>query len=148
MNSYKSILLLLLFSNLLFSQLEEIDFNAGKAELDGENKVLKLSESVEIFFNDFFLQADEISLDSSKEILSGENISFDLIGRNAYGKADEILIQKDKAQFKGVEMSLCPCKKRIWWVETDELSFSSQEDFGNFVGGRSVSYTHLRAHET
>ena len=90
MNSYKSILLLLLFSNLLFSQLEEIDFNAGKAELDGENKVLKLSESVEIFFNDFFLQADEISLDSSKEILSGENISFDLMSRNAYGKADEI----------------------------------------------------------
>ena len=140
MNSYKSILLLLLFSNLLFSQLEEIDFNAGKAELDGENKVLKLSESVEIFFNDFFLQADEISLDSSKEILSGENIRFDLIGRNAYGKADEILIQKDKAQFKGVEMSLCPCKKRIWWVETDELSFSSQEDFGNFVGGRFYIY--------
>ena len=120
--------------------IEEIDFNAGKAKLDGENKVLKLSESVEIYFNDFFLKADEINLDSSKEILSGKNISFDLIDRNAYGKADEILIQKDKAQFKGVEMSLCPCKKRIWWVETDELSFSSQEDFGNFQGGRFYIY--------
>ena len=37
-------------------------------------------------------------------------------------------------------MSLCPCKKRIWWVETDELSFSSQEDFGNFQGGRFYIY--------
>ena len=140
MKSYKSILLLFFISNLIYPQLEEIDFNAGKAKLDGENKVLKLSESVEIYFNDFFLQADEINLDSSKEILSGKNISFDLIDRNAYGKADEILIQKDKAQFKGVEMSLCPCKKRIWWVETDELSFSSQEDFGNFQGGRFYIY--------
>ena len=140
MKSYKSILLLFFISNLIYPQLEEIDFNAGKAKLDGENKVLKLSESVEIYFNDFFLKADEINLDSSKEILSGKNISFDLIDRNAYGKADEILIQKDKAQFKGVEMSLCPCKKRIWWVETDELSFSSQEDFGNFQGGRFYIY--------
>ncbi len=140
MKSYKSILLLFFISNLIYPQLEEIDFNAGKAKLDGENKVLKLSESVEIYFNDFFLQADEMNLDSSKEILSGKNISFDLIDRNAYGKADEILIQKDKAQFKGVEMSLCPCKKRIWWVETDELSFSSQEDFGNFQGGRFYIY--------
>ena len=140
MKSYKSILLLFFISNLIYPQLEEIDFNAGKAKLDGENKVLKLSESVEIYFNDFFLKAEEINLDSSKEILSGKNISFDLIDRNAYGKADEILIQKDKAQFKGVEMSLCPCKKRIWWVETDELSFSSQEDFGNFQGGRFYIY--------
>ena len=140
MKSYKSILLLFFISNLIYPQLEEIDFNAGNAKLDGENKVLKLSESVEIYFNDFFLKADEINLDSSKEILSGKNISFDLIDRNAYGKADEILIQKDKAQFKGVEMSLCPCKKRIWWVETDELSFSSQEDFGNFQGGRFYIY--------
>ena len=133
MKSYKSILLLFFISNLIYPQLGEIDFNAGKAKLDGENKILKLSESVEIYFNDFFLQADEINLDSSKEILSGKNISFDLIDRNAYGKADEILIQKDKAQFKGVEMSLCPCKKRIWWVETDELSFSSQEDFNTWA---------------
>ena len=140
MKSYKSVLLLFFISNLIYPQLEEIDFNAGKAKLDGENKVLELSESVEIYFNDFFLKADEINLDSSKEILSGKNISFDLIDRNAYGKADEILIQKDKAQFKGVEMSLCPCKKRIWWVETDELSFSSQEDFGNFQGGRFYIY--------
>ena len=103
MKSYKSILLLFFISNLIYPQLEEIDFNAGRAKLDGENKVLKLSESVEIYINDFFLQADEINLDSSKEILSGKNISFDLIDRNAYGKADEILIQKDKAQFKGVE---------------------------------------------
>ncbi len=140
MKSYKSVLLLFFISNFIYPQLEEIDFNAGKAKLNGENKVLELSESVEIYFNDFFLQADEINLDSSKEILSGKNISFDLIDRNAYGKADEILIQKDKAQFKGVEMSLCPCKKRIWWVETDELSFSSQEDFGNFQGGRFYIY--------
>ncbi len=140
MKSYISILLLFFFSNLIFPQLEEIDFNAGKVKLDGKNKVLKLSESVEIYFNDIFLKADEISFDSSKEILSGKDISFDLMDRNAYGKADEILIQKDKAQFKGVEMSLCPCKKRIWWVETDELSFSSQEDFGNFLGGRFYIY--------
>ena len=81
MKSYISILLLFFFSNLIFPQLEEIDFNAGKVKLDGKNKVLKLSESVEIYFNDLFLKADEISFDSSKEVLSGKDISFDLINR-------------------------------------------------------------------
>ena len=120
---------LILLSALFFQGLYavEIEFNADKTLLNSKKEILELEGNVSLKYQALIFKADKVFLDKKNDMFSGDELKFSSLDSFFYGAANSVEISKNKFTFKDVEFSTCPCKEKIWWIESEEISLNNKE---------------------
>ena len=105
-----------------------IEFEADKTSFDTKNELLLLEGNVSLKIENLLFKADQVSLDNKNKVFSSEKISFSSLDDFLYGQTKFVSISENETIMKNVEFSSCPCKDKIWWVESKELKFSNSDN--------------------
>ena len=125
-NIFNLLSFIALFNGNLFSA--NIQFEADKTSLDSKKESLILEGNVSLNYEKLLFKADKVSLDRKKKVFSSEKISFSSLDKFLYGETKFVRITDEETILKSVEFSSCPCKDKIWWIESEELSFLNSEN--------------------
>ncbi len=124
----------------------DIEFEADKTSFDTKNELLILEGNVSLKIDNLLFKADQVSLDNKNKAFSSEKISFSSLDEFLYGQTKFVSISEDETIMKDVEFSSCPCKDKIWWVESEELKFLNNNNTLSAkksklkVQGRTLAY--------
>jgi len=138
----------LFFSAFYFGSIfaSNIEFEAEKTSFDTKRKLLLLEGNVSLKIENLQFKANQVSLDNKNKVFSGEKISFSTLDDFLYGQTKFVSISETETIMKDVEFSSCPCKDKIWWVESEELKFLTSNNTLSAkksklkVQGRTLAY--------
>lgn len=125
-NIFNLLFFIFLFIGSLFSA--NIQFEADKTTLDSKKESLILEGNVSLNYESLLFKADKVTLDRKNKIFSSEKISFSSLDNFLYGETKFVSITEEETILQSVEFSSCPCKDKIWWIESEELSFLNSEN--------------------
>lgn len=125
-NIFNLLSFIALFNGNLFSA--NIQFEADKTSLDSKKESLILEGNVSLNYEKLLFKADKVSLDRKNKVFFSEKISFSSLDKFLYGETKFVRITDEETILKSVEFSSCPCKDKIWWIESEELSFLNSEN--------------------
>ena len=123
-----------------------IEFEADKTSLDTKKELLLLEGNVSLKVENIVFKADRVSLDNKNEIFSSEKINFSTLDNYLYGQTNFVIISANETKMKNVEFSSCPCKDKIWWIESQELAFENNNKILSakksklIVQGKTLAY--------
>ena len=144
-------LLVAIFYNKLFNIFNNLKVHINKIKKIGGiiiiiSGILMFSNGFDGFINNFNIKSNE-SLNNKKNEEKIKAIDFTLYDQ--YGKEHKLSDYKGKVVFLNFWATWCPpCKEEMPYIENLYKEYNENNDDVVILGIASVSYTHLRAHET
>ena len=108
---------------------DEIKFEADKTFFDTKKEVLELQGNVSLTYKNLLFEADKVKYDKKNNVFSSKKLSFSSLDNYLYGTTKELIVSDTAISLNQVEFSTCPCADKIWWIESEEISFNQEVDF-------------------
>ena len=108
---------------------DEIKFEADKTFFDTKKEVLELQGNVSLTYKNLLFEADKVKYDKKNNVFSSKKLSFSSLDNYLYGTTKELIVSDTAISLNQVEFSTCPCADKIWWIESEEISFNQEVNF-------------------
>ena len=108
---------------------DEIKFEADKTFFDTKKEVLELQGNVSLTYKNLLFEADKVKYDKKNNVFSSKKLSFSSLDNYLYGTTKELIVSDEAISLHQVEFSTCPCADKIWWIESEEISFNQEVNF-------------------
>ena len=108
---------------------DEIKFEADKTFFDTKKEVLELQGNVSLTYKNLLFEADKVKYDKKNNVFSSKKLSFSSLDNYLYGTTKELIVSDTAISLNQVEFSTCPYADKIWWIESEEISFNQEVNF-------------------